>query len=238
MKIASDRSVERTLGWLPWLPCAAALSILALACTPASEPRRQAPGGESAARATRAPPPPAPCTPAQDVPTLMPLEITIAQYRECSRAGGCSAPAGGWELEKRPGERVQDPQRSVTGVTQEQAAGYCAWAHSRLPTDAEWLAAATADCRTYPWGDDRKIDLDHESNCFCCDRGMWITAPGRYPHDVVRGVYDLHGNAQEWTADGTVRGTSACGSPLGELARESPGGFSRRIGFRCMVPPR
>ena len=126
---------------------------------------------------------------------------------------------------------MQDSRRSVTGVTKAQAAAYCAWAHSRLPSDAEWLGAARADCQKFPWGN----DVLPASNCFAGDRGRFIVAPGSFPRDIIRGIYDLHGNVSEWTADGTVRGVGSCEAPLGEenaSARE----WSHDTGFRCMVP--
>ncbi|HEY5962144.1 MAG TPA: SUMF1/EgtB/PvdO family nonheme iron enzyme, partial [Polyangiaceae bacterium] len=122
----------------------------------------------------------------------------------------------------------------VVNVTLDQAAAYCAFANTRLPTDKEWLAAAQADCLPFPWGKD---PFGGNANCIASERGYTLHPPGTSPGDVVRGVYDLLGNAEEWTADGTVRGSRFCGQPLGTRGDVHAQGYDSCLGIRCMRAP-
>jgi formylglycine-generating enzyme required for sulfatase activity len=152
----------------------------------------------------------------------MPREVTLAEYQRCVAARRCT-----------PSRGRGRPALPVVGVTLEQAAAYCAFAGTRLPTDREWTAAATADCTRFPAGAGSAAG---RSNCISRESGYALRPPGSTPADVVRGVYDLHANAMEWTADGTVRGSRFCSRPLG--AREPPPatGHDPYVGFRCMAP--
>lgn len=62
----------------------------------------------------------------------------------CQATGAPHAP---WMF--KPG--FSDPEQPVVGLTAAEARRYCRWAGKRLPTEAEWLAAAGP--HTYPWGD-------------------------------------------------------------------------------------
>jgi hypothetical protein len=167
--------------------------------------------------ADRATPPPPPekiwfpdCKP-HDPPRLSPLEVTLAEYRLCMRAGSCTPPAF----------EQDNPRAAVTGLTQAQARAYCAFAKSRLPTDEEWTLAASAEC-TRPTG--------ILFNCIHSEAGYELKPPGSYKSDQVRGLYDLFGNAMEWTEDGTVRGSLYC--EQGSLTMKD----EALAGVRCMVP--
>jgi len=199
----------------PWGPVQAGIEDLAA-------PRAEA--WQEHALEADAPPriekPPPPCAVAPTVPRLAPLEVTVGEYKACLRARACTPPAEGWTW-----ARVGGDHASMTGVSREQAAAYCAFIGARLPTTAEWLAVARADCHRFPWGDD---PFGGHSNCIANESGMLISAPGAHKDDVVRGVYDLHGNAPEWVSDGEPRGNKFCASALGEPA--SPMG----VGIRCL----
>src|SRR5919199_935082 len=109
------------------------------------------------------------------------------------------------------------PNQSVIGVTWYEATAWAAWLTEqlggvlppgyvvRLPTEAEWEAAAAYDVamdrHEYPWGDDpptpeRAVyrweqgpNLDHPAPVGCCVMGA-----------AACGALDLAGNVREWTA--------------------------------------
>ena len=96
----------------------------------------------------------------------------------------------------------------INCVTWYTAQAFCVWDGGRLPTEAEWEAAARIRMgvgldvpRVYPWG---YTDPDPS-----CDVAQWNHCPGNVG-GVTRpvasfspsgGVYDLAGNVQEWIAD-------------------------------------
>jgi formylglycine-generating enzyme required for sulfatase activity len=98
--------------------------------------------------------------------------------------------------------RLADPQLAdhpATEVTFDDALAFCAWAGARLPTGAEWEAAArSTDARPWPWGE----SFDPE-RCACAEAGFGWTQPVRaHPGGAApSGAEQLAGNVWEWVSD-------------------------------------
>ncbi len=76
--------------------------------------------------------------------------VTNAQYRRFVDETD-QPPPSSWPGGLLPAGQEDVP---VTYVSWHDAARFCDWAGGRLPTEAEWEAAATGgDGRLWPWGD-------------------------------------------------------------------------------------
>lgn len=123
-------------------------------------------------------------------------EVTVKQFalytRETSkRVVDAGPPASAKAL---------DPQTAsnfpIVNINARDARDYCGWAGKRLPTEAQWeMAARTTDGRIYPsgntppaWPRPRQSRQVEQVMSFENDRSPY-------------NVYDLAGNAWEWTMD-------------------------------------
>lgn len=120
-------------------------------------------------------------------------EVTNADYKAFLDATGRRGPEG-WEGSSYQAGRGNWP---VTGVTWQEAADYAQWAGKRLPTEAEWEAAARGqEGNLYPWGN---VWGEGMANI----RTSSITEVGRFKEGASPfGLLDMIGNVWEWTADG------------------------------------
>lgn len=122
-------------------------------------------------------------------------EVTNQEYKKFVDETGHRPPPD-WKNGTFASGRERFP---VTGVNWEDADAYAKWAGKRLPTEAEWeFAARGSDGRLYPWGDkwDRKL-----ANAAGAANGLReVGQGGTSPF----GLYDMSGNAWEWTASDAV----------------------------------
>ena len=153
--------------------------------------------------------------------------VTNGAYREFIEAGGyrrrefwsdvgwawlqeagVSAPkhwqqdGGEWRTCTMDLERPLDPRRPVCHVCWYEAEAYARFAGKRLPTEAEWEAAASWDpatgtARPYPWGDEPATPALAN-----VDQLAFDTAPvGAYERNrSAIGCYGMIGDVWEWTA--------------------------------------
>ena len=127
----------------------------------------------------------------------------------------------------------------MVNVTRAEAIAFCAWAGGRLPTGAEWAAAAGE--HTWPWGD----TFDPE-RCNCAEAAWGWTVPVRaHPGGAApSGAEQLAGNVWEWVSDtredgwGVLRGGCYLDTAHGvALARElaaDPERATPTTGFRIV----
>ena len=159
-------------------------------------------------------------------------EVTYAAYQRCVKAGDCRR--------RRPAyndyNRAKQP---MVGVTWYEANQYCKAVGKHLPTEAEWEKAARgSDGQLYPWGDEpadcEKAVIKDKSGRSC---GVKKKAPspakGRTLEVASRpagrfGLFDMIGNAEEWTADWYTRDYATCGpncamnNPRGPCPEQAP----------------
>lgn len=116
---------------------------------------------------------------------------------------------GGW-LRRHFDQWVRlELHRPVLHVNWHEAQAYCRWAQRRLPTEAEWEAAASAEPspdgqnissqkQRFPWGNEsptpERANLDGRANG-CLEVGALPDG------DSVFGCRQMIGNVWEWTAD-------------------------------------
>ena len=164
-----------------------------------------------------------------------------------------------WEYPLGPQGEPAAPDAPVTQVSYKDASAYAAWAGKRLPTEEEWLWAASQGGKYlhYPWGEELLPGGDY--------RGNWWQGP--FPiHDEVRdgfpgvaavksfpasenGLYDMSGNVWEWTAterpatgEAVIKGgsflcsTSYCtGFDLQQRQYTAKDSGLNHLGFRCIA---
>ncbi|MGB5983197.1 MAG: formylglycine-generating enzyme family protein [Nonlabens sp.] len=116
-----------------------------------------------------------------------------------------------WQHPQGPDSDIKGKENyPVVHVALEDALAYCKWANRRLPTEAEWEAAAqgSLDNAIFTWGNDPSV-LDERANTWqgtfpvknLSTDGFEFIAPVRsYPPNSI-GIYDLTGNVWEMTAD-------------------------------------
>jgi formylglycine-generating enzyme required for sulfatase activity len=150
------------------------------------------------------------------------MEVIVAEYMACVEAGGCKPPewlepggqhnieTGSSRYYKNLGDNLTAPGQPVVGVSFEDATAYAAWLTAktgqayRLPSEAQWEFAARAGTGTaYWWGDTLPDDGVVRAVCIGCGSewdGKAPAAANAFDPNPW-GLFNVHGNVWEWTAD-------------------------------------
>ena len=125
-----------------------------------------------------------------------PHEVTLRQYLLFHKETGRKDSSGRPPAPKDGAAPAVSEDHPATMVNARDARAYATWAGKVLPTEAQWeMAARTPDGRIYPWGADApKWGRAREPR--------QVDPVMSFPTDLSPfGVYDLAGNAMEWTSD-------------------------------------
>ena len=124
--------------------------------------------------------------------------VTFDEWDVCVSDGGCDGYRpldNGWGRENRPVINVnwEDAKMYVWWLSWKTGKGY------RLLSESEWEYCARAGTKTlYWWGNEIGRD---RANCSGSHGGRYGTSPvGSYSPNAY-GLYDVHGNVNEWVED-------------------------------------
>lgn len=186
-------------------------------------------------------------------------EVTVADYKKCMAAGKCERPK---DHQRNKYCNLDAPDRDnhpINCIDWKDAAAYCQSIGARLPFEAEWEKAARAGTKTaYPWGNSvscKQAILDDgvtqgsvkDEPDGCGEDRSW---PIGSRQANALGLFDMHGNVGEWTAnwysDNALTTLYAKGDlkgPQGGKQRVVKGGSwdenipNLRSSFRNVKPP-
>ncbi len=162
-----------------------------------------------------------------------------------------------WSYQPGASWRDGKPNEPVVHVAYEDAMTYARWAGKDLPTEEEWEAAAAANGSLYPWGNEETPGGKWQSNVWqgpfpekdTGEDGFRGLAPVKSFKPNRFGLYDIAGNAWEWTkTDGpdpktklTKGGSYLCARSYCHRYRPTAkqdvtvDTSTCHIGFRCVI---
>jgi len=155
-------------------------------------------------------------------------EVTVAKYALCRKAGACPPPGGVEKLKNCNDDFPDRSQHPQNCMTWDAASVYCKWVGGRLPSSAQWEKALRGGCENLTGMRCLELsnsgphylcdDIKTQGGCQCdndhseCSKQLgWTnvskfisstTPVGSFPlGQTLYGVYDMGGNAYEWTRD-------------------------------------
>lgn len=148
--------------------------------------------------------------------------VTNAQYGEYLRANPRAATPELWGSQE-----YNQPRQPVVGVSWKAAKEYCEWAGLRLPTEAQWEYACRAGTTTRYWSGDSEGDLVrvgwYGGHLFARLHAVGEKEPNGL------GLYDMHGNVDEWCEDTWVDDYEGAVHRVGDGLRVRPIGDADRV---------
>ncbi len=120
--------------------------------------------------------------------------VTNAQYQEYLTSNPGAAKPAYWG-----DHRYNQDNQPVVGVSWEEAQTYCAWAGLLLPTEAQWEYACRAGTMTRYHSGNSEEDLARVG-WYSGNSGRRLHAVGELEPNAW-GLYDMHGNVDEWCRD-------------------------------------
>ncbi|MEM1009810.1 MAG: SUMF1/EgtB/PvdO family nonheme iron enzyme, partial [Myxococcota bacterium] len=126
----------------------------------------------------------------------------LRDYMDCVDQKKCILP---WNYKKQTKQKRlrkgfwKEPVRWISWY---DAKKYCAWRNKRLPTEAEWEAAARGPKRRlYPWGK-YPLRCARAISFYCLRKHpSWVGPQRRRLGRSAFGLHDMAGNVFEWVRD-------------------------------------
>jgi iron(II)-dependent oxidoreductase len=141
------------------------------------------------------------------------------------KQGSCSGCSFGWNWRCHGAVEPLAPHAPVTFVNWYEAQAFCKWAKRRLPSEAEWEAAAIGEPdgdrlshrkRQWPWGGAAPTPA-HANLDFAFDGAIDVV--GCPAGDSAFGCRHMIGNVWEWTASEFVPFTGFSADPYEDYSQ-------------------